>query len=73
MRLLLSAFTKFILGFVLLGVMLFVPAGTLRYFGAWLFLGVLLVPMLLLGIVLFCKAPELRVGTWKRRDHEAGF
>ena len=59
MKLLLSAFTKFILGFVLLGVMLFVPAGTLRYFGAWLFLGVLLVPMLLLGIVLFCKAPEL--------------
>jgi protein-S-isoprenylcysteine O-methyltransferase Ste14 len=59
MRLLISALTKFILGIVLVGAMLFLPAWTLDYPGAWLFLGVLFIPMLLMGIVMLFKAPEL--------------
>lgn len=59
MRLLISALTKFALGLVLLGAMLFVPAGTLAYPGGWLFMAVLFLPMLLLGTVLFFKAPAL--------------
>ena len=59
MKLLLSALTKFIAGLVLVGLLLFLPAGTLRYAGAWRFLALLFVPMLLMGVVMLCKAPEL--------------
>ena len=59
MKLLLNAITKLVLGFVLIGVMLFLPAWTFNYPGAWLFMALLFLPMLFLGIVLFIKAPGL--------------
>ncbi|MBO5898750.1 MAG: isoprenylcysteine carboxylmethyltransferase family protein [Clostridia bacterium] len=59
MRLILSALTKFILGIVLVAALLFLPAWTLDYTGAWLFLGLLFIPMLLMGIVMLFKAPDL--------------
>ena len=59
MKLLFDALVKFIFGLVLVGVLLFLPAGTLAYGGAWLFLALLFVPMCIMGIVLFIKAPEL--------------
>ena len=59
MKLFISALTKMIFGIVLIGAMLFWPAGTFDYFGAWLFIGLLFVPMLILGTVLFIKAPAL--------------
>ena len=43
----------------MLGVMLFLPAGTFRYPNGWLFVILLSVPMLLMGIVMLCKAPKL--------------
>lgn len=57
--LLTRALTKYLAGLVLCGALVFLPAGTLRYFGGWLFLGVLFLPMLVLGIVLLKKAPDL--------------
>lgn len=51
--------TKMIFGIALIGAMLFLPAWTFEYVGAWLFIGVLFVPMLLTGVVLFLKAPDL--------------
>ena len=59
MKLLISALTKYLAGLLLIGLLLFLPAGTLHYPGGWLFCGLLFVPMLLLGVVLFVKAPEL--------------
>ena len=59
MRLLFSALTKYIMGLLLVGALLFVPAGTLSYVNGWLFIGLLFVPMLMLGAVLFIKSPEL--------------
>ena len=59
MKLLLNALTKLICGFLLLGLLLFLPARTLSYPNAWLFLGLLFVPMTLLGCVLLFKAPTL--------------
>ena len=59
MKLLISALTKFIFGIVLVGAMLFLPAWTLDYFGAWLFLGVLFIPMAVMGVVMFIRSPEL--------------
>jgi protein-S-isoprenylcysteine O-methyltransferase Ste14 len=59
MKLLLNALIKFIIGVALIGLMLFLPAGTLDYFGAWLFMGVLFVPVLIMGVIMFVKAPAL--------------
>ena len=44
MKLFISAITKYILGLVLVGAILFLPAGTLNYFGAWLFIALLFIP-----------------------------
>ena len=59
MKLLISALTKFICGVLAVGLLVFLPAGTLNYPGGWLFCGLLFIPMLILGIVLYMKAPEL--------------
>ena len=59
MKLFVSALIKFTLGAALLGAMLFVPAGTFLYPRGWLFMAVLFLPMLLLGMVLFLRSPEL--------------
>ena len=58
-KLLISALTKFLAGLILMGLVLFLPAGTWNYPNAWLFLGLLFIPMLMLGVILFVKAPEL--------------
>ncbi|MBQ3095107.1 MAG: isoprenylcysteine carboxylmethyltransferase family protein [Clostridia bacterium] len=59
MRLLAKALAKYLLGLALVSALLFLPAGTLAYPGGWLFIGLLFLPMLLLGTVLFIKSPEL--------------
>ena len=59
MKLFVNAVTKFICGVILVGAMLFFPAFTFNYPGAWLFLGVLFIPMLAVGAVLLIKAPKL--------------
>ena len=59
MSLLLNATVKFLCGLLLVGLLLFLPAGTLRYPNGWLFAGLLFVPMLILGIVLLIQAPDL--------------
>lgn len=50
---------KFVFGIVLVGLLLFLPAWTLAYPGAWLLIGILFLPMLVMGTVLLCKSPEL--------------
>ena len=59
MKLLVQALVKMVSGMLLMGLVLFLPAGTWRYPGGWLFCGLLFVPMLVLGAVLLWKAPEL--------------
>ena len=54
-----KAITRFIAGVVLLGVLLFVPAGTWKYPQGWLFMGILFVPMFAAGLVMMKKNPEL--------------
>ncbi len=54
-----AAIVKFTLGFLLTGLLVFVPAGTLRYQAGWLFMGILFVPMFLAGFVMMAKNPEL--------------
>ena len=58
-KLLIQGLTKFIAGIILVGLLVFLPAGTFGFANGWLFMGALFIPMLILGIVLFVKAPEL--------------
>jgi protein-S-isoprenylcysteine O-methyltransferase Ste14 len=59
MKLLVSGLTKFICGILGVGLLVFLPAGTLEFKSGWLFMAVLFVPILIMGIALFLKAPEL--------------
>ena len=54
-----QALTKFSLGVIIIGLLLFVPAGSLRYWQGWLLMGILFVPMFAAGFVLMAKNPEL--------------
>lgn len=54
-----EAIIKYVCGVVLMGLLLFVPAGTIKWPNGWLFMAVLFVPMLLAGIVMYLKAPNL--------------
>ena len=53
------AMVKFLSGLLLVGTLLFLPAGTWDYWQAWLLIGILFVPMFLAGLVLMKKNPEL--------------
>lgn len=58
-KLLIQGVAKYVSGILLVGAMLFIPAGTLHYSGAWLFMAVLFLPMLMIGVVLMFKDKEL--------------
>ena len=58
-KLCLSALVKVVMGVALVGALLFLPAGTLAYDGAWRLCIVLFVPMLVMGVVMFVLSPEL--------------
>lgn len=57
-NLFLQAMTKFLLGVLLVGVLIFLPAGTLGFFQGWLLMGVLFVPMFFAGLYMMAKDPE---------------
>lgn len=67
MKLLFQTLTKLILGLALVGLLLFLPAGTMEYPNGWIFLGVLFVPVTIMGAVLYLKAPDL---LRKRLNHK---
>ena len=57
-KLFVQAMTKFLLGVLLVGLLIFLPAGTLRYGQGWLLMGVLFGPMFLAGLFLMAKDPD---------------
>lgn len=69
-KLLIQTLVKFILGIVLIGILLFLPAGTLGYKNAWLLMGLLFIPMFFVGVVLFIKNPELLEKRIKNKEKE---
>ena len=54
-----QAIIKFTLGIILVGLLVFLPAGTYEFWNGWLFMGVLFIPMLVAGIVMMVKSPRL--------------
>lgn len=72
-KLLFSALTKLLCGLVMVAGLLFLPAGTWHYFYAWLFIILLFVPMLLLGVWLYCCQPVLlskRLGNKEKEQQQ---
>ena len=54
-----QAIVKFILGVLIIGLLLFIPANTINYWNGWLFMGLLFIPMFIAGIVMIIKSPDL--------------
>lgn len=59
LKLFVQALSKFLLGVVVVGALLFLPAGTFDYWNAWLLMGVLFIPMFIAGIVMMARNPSL--------------
>ena len=58
-KLFFQAIIKYVIGVLIVGSLLFIPANTFEYWNGWLFMGSLFVPMFIAGIVLMIKNPEL--------------
>ena len=58
-RLLTQSLTKFLLGVAVIGLLLFLSAGSLHYWQGWLLMGILFIPMFCAGLVMLAKNPEL--------------
>ena len=74
LKLFISAITKFILGVALVGLLIFLPAGTLSFFGGWLLMGILFIPMFFAGIVMMFKNPNLlksRLNAKEKRQEQS--
>ena len=75
MKLLANALVKFAYGLVLVGLLIFLPAGTLGYTNGWLFMGILFVPMLAAGFVMYFKNPaflEKRLDAKEKQSTQKG-
>ena len=70
-KLFVQAITKYILGVLIVGLLIFVPAGTFCYWNAWLFMGLLFIPMLIAGIILMFKNPSLLKKRLDAKEKEA--
>lgn len=66
-----SALIKYASGIVVLGLLLFVPAGTLVWWQGWLLMGILFVPMFVAGLVMLAKNPELLRKRLNAKEQEA--
>ena len=69
-RLLTQAIIKFLCGIVSIGALIFIPAGTLRFWNGWLLISMLFVPMFLLGIFLFLKNKDMLQKRLSNREKE---
>lgn len=69
--LLTQALAKFFLGVTVMGILLFLPAGSFRYWQGWLLMGILFVPMFAAGLVMMGKNPELLRKRLNAKEKEA--
>ena len=69
--LLTQALAKFFLGVIVMGILLFLPAGSFRYWQGWLLMGILFVPMFAAGLVMMGKNPELLRKRLNAKEKEA--
>ena len=70
MKLFLQALIKFLLGVIIFGLLIFLPAGSLQYWQGWLLMGILFVPMFVAGLLLMVKNPELLRNRLNAKEEE---
>ena len=70
-KLFLQAIIKFLFGLILVGLLIFIPAGTIKYWNGWLFMGLLFIPMFIAGIILIFKNPELLKNRLDAKEKES--
>lgn len=70
-RLAASAFSAFVIGLIVVGLLIFLPAGTFAYPWGWLFCGVLFIPMMVMGTVLLLKNPALLEKRLSRKEAQS--
>lgn len=58
-KLFFEAIIKFVIGAILVGLLLFIPAGTFDYLNGWLFMCLLFIPIFIVGIIIMIKSPNL--------------
>ena len=58
-KLFVNGIVKFLSGLILVGLPLFLSAGSFAYWNAWLFMGILFIPMFIAGLILTKKNPYL--------------
>ena len=68
-KLTLNALVKYILGLLTVSLLLFLPAGSIEYAGAWLFIALLFIPMLILGIAVLIISPQLLERRLKAKEN----
>ena len=59
LKLFFEAIIKFLLGVIMIGLLIFIPANSLSYFNGWLLMGLLFIPMFIAGIIMLIKSPKL--------------
>lgn len=69
-KLFIQAILKFALGVVLVGALIFLPAGTLAFVGGWLLMGILFIPMFIAGIVMMIFNPSLLASRLDAKEKE---
>lgn len=75
MKLFVNALAKFFCGFLLVGLLIFLPAGTLDFSKGWLMMGLLFGPMFVAGLVMLAKSPvflEKRLDVKEKRSAQQG-
>ena len=70
-KLFVKAITKFLSGLILVGLLLFLPAGTFAFTQGWLLMGILFVPMFIAGLIMMKKSPELLRKRLNVREEQA--
>lgn len=69
-KLFIQAILKYLAGILMVGVTVFLPAGSFAYIGGWIFMGILFVPMFFAGIVMMIKSPDLLKSRLKAKESE---
>ena len=69
-KLFIEAIIKFALGVVLIGALIFLPAGTFAFLGGWILMGILFVPMFIAGLVMMAKDPSLLASRLEAKEKE---
>ncbi len=70
-KLFFSAIIKYILGVLIVGLLIFLPAGSFKFYNGWLFMIILFIPMFLAGIVMMIKDPNLLKSRLDAREKES--